>query len=163
MGCARPAAIGLTGEPAAGNQLSQSLRRVGSQLHHPHQQPRPRRSIPGRSGRTARSRRRSAVQDRLSTAANGNIEFVKDFLVPALWTNAGSGDWGRPSPTGTATTRPTTARSRAAPAPRLPNNQSLDWVKLQNAGGGTVTISSRRRTRSASSTRSSRSTSPAGR
>ena len=27
-------------------------------------------------------------------AANGNIEFVKDFLVPALWTNAGSGDWG---------------------------------------------------------------------
>ena len=27
-------------------------------------------------------------------AANGNIEFVRDFLVPALWTNAGSGDWG---------------------------------------------------------------------
>src|SRR3954468_1567292 len=27
-------------------------------------------------------------------AANGNMEFVRDFLVPALWTNAGSGDWG---------------------------------------------------------------------
>ena len=25
-------------------------------------------------------------------AANGNIEYVKDFLVPALWTNSGSGD-----------------------------------------------------------------------
>jgi autotransporter-associated beta strand protein len=74
-------------------------------------------------------------------AANGNIEFVKDFLVPALWTNGGSGDWGttanwnsdNPTYNGTI---------QSGPAPRLPNNQSLDWVKLQNAGGGTVTLSS---------------------
>jgi autotransporter-associated beta strand protein len=77
--------------------------------------------------------------------ANGNIEFVKDFLVPALWTNAGSGDWGtianwnsdNPTYNGTI---------QSGPAPRLPNNQSLDWVKLQNSGGGTVTISSGART-----------------
>jgi autotransporter-associated beta strand protein len=74
-------------------------------------------------------------------AANGNIEFVKDFLVPALWTNAGSGDWGtisnwnsdNPAYNGTI---------QKGPAPRLPNNQNLDWVKLQNPAGGTVTISS---------------------
>jgi autotransporter-associated beta strand protein len=78
-------------------------------------------------------------------AANGNIEFVKDFLVPALWTNAGSGDWGitanwnsdNPTYNGTI---------ESGPAPRLPNNQSLDWVKLQNNGGGTVTISGGART-----------------
>jgi autotransporter-associated beta strand protein len=78
-------------------------------------------------------------------AANGNIEFVKDFLVPALWTNAGSGDWGttanwnsdNPTYNGTI---------QSGPAPRLPNNQSLDWVKLQHAGDGTVTISSGART-----------------
>ena len=83
-------------------------------------------------------------------AANGNIEFVRDFLVPALWTNAGSGDWGtianwnsdNPSYNGTP---------QNGPAPRLPGydatnvtlaNRKYDWVKLQNAGGGTVTISS---------------------
>ncbi len=78
-------------------------------------------------------------------AANGNIEFVKDFLVPALWTNALSGDWGttanwnsdNPTYNGTI---------QSGPAPRLPNNQSLDWVKLQNSGDGTVTISSGART-----------------
>jgi autotransporter-associated beta strand protein len=72
-------------------------------------------------------------------AANGNIEFVKDFLVPALWMNSGSGDWSaqanwnsdNPTYNGTAA---------GGPAPRLPN--TLDWVKLQNAGGGTVTLSS---------------------
>src|SRR5262249_46899877 len=83
-------------------------------------------------------------------AANGNIEFVRDFLVPALWTNAGSGDWGtianwnsdNPSYDGTP---------QNGPAPRLPAydptngtlaNRRFDWVKLQNSGGGTVTISS---------------------
>jgi autotransporter-associated beta strand protein len=83
-------------------------------------------------------------------AANGNIEFVRDFLVPALWTNAGSGDWGtianwnsdNPSYNGTP---------QNGPAPRLPAydatnatlaNRRYDWVKLQNSGGGTVTISS---------------------
>jgi len=73
--------------------------------------------------------------------ANGNMEFVKDFLVPALWTNAGSGDWStvanwnsdNPTYNGTI---------QSGPAPRLPNNSNLDWVKLQNTGGGTVTISS---------------------
>lgn len=78
-------------------------------------------------------------------AANGNIEFVKDFLVPALWTNAGSGDWGttsnwnsdNPSYDGTV---------QNGPAPRLPNSANLDWVKLQNSGGGTVTLSSGART-----------------
>lgn len=74
-------------------------------------------------------------------AANGNIEFVKDFLVPALWTNAGSGDWANvanwnsDNPTYNGTIQ-------SGPAPRLPNNSNLDWVKLQNTGGGTVTISS---------------------
>ncbi len=78
------------------------------------------------------------------------MEFVRDFLVPALWTNAGSGDWGtianwnsdNPSYNGTAT---------GGPAPRLPGfddtnatlaSRKYDWVKLQNTGGGTVTISS---------------------
>lgn len=78
-------------------------------------------------------------------AANGNIEFVKDFLVPALWTNGGSGDWGtianwnsdNPTYNGTI---------QSGPAPRLPNNQSLDWVKLQNSGNGTVTIAGGART-----------------
>jgi autotransporter-associated beta strand protein len=74
--------------------------------------------------------------------ANGNIEFVKDFLVPALWTADGDDDdWGtienwnsdNPAYNGTI---------QSGPAPRLPNNQSLDWVKLQNPSGGTVTISS---------------------
>ena len=77
--------------------------------------------------------------------ANGNIEFVKDFLVPALWTNAGSGDWGttanwnsdNPTYNGTI---------QSGPAARLPNNQNLDWVKLQNPNDGTVTISSGART-----------------
>jgi autotransporter-associated beta strand protein len=74
-------------------------------------------------------------------AANGNIEYVKDFLVPALWTTAGNGDWNtianwnsdNPTYNGTI---------QSGPAPRLPNNQNLDWVKLQNTGGWTVTISS---------------------
>ena len=78
-------------------------------------------------------------------AANGNIEFVKDFLVPALWTNAGSGDWGTTA--NWNSDNPTYDGSIASgPAPRLPNNQSLDWVKLQSSGGGTVTISSGART-----------------
>jgi autotransporter-associated beta strand protein len=71
-------------------------------------------------------------------AVNGNMEFLKDFLVPALWTNSGSGDWStqgnwnsdNPTYNGTAA---------SGPAPRLPN--TLDWVKFQNAGGGTVTLS----------------------
>jgi autotransporter-associated beta strand protein len=73
-------------------------------------------------------------------AANGNIEFVKDFLVPALWTNHSSGSWGwgdilnwNSSNTGYVAGNPSTG-----PAPRLPN--SLDWVKLQAQGGGTVNI-----------------------
>ncbi len=78
-------------------------------------------------------------------AANGNIEFVKDFLVPALWTNSGSGDWGTIS--NWNSDNPTyNGTIQSGPAPRLPNNQSLDWVKLQNSGGGTVTISSGART-----------------
>jgi autotransporter-associated beta strand protein len=72
-------------------------------------------------------------------AVNGNMEFLKDFLVPALWTNPGSGDWStqgnwnsdNPTYNGTAA---------SGPAPRLPN--ALDWVKFQNAGGGTITLSS---------------------
>lgn len=78
-------------------------------------------------------------------AANGNMEFVKDFLVPALWTNAGSGDWGTTS--NWNSDNPTyNGTIQSGPAPRLPNNQSLDWVKLQNAGAGTVTVSSGIRT-----------------
>jgi autotransporter-associated beta strand protein len=75
-------------------------------------------------------------------AANGNIEFVKDFLVPALWTNAGSGDWGTISNWNSDNPGFVMGDTSTGPAPRLPNNASLDWVKLQNSGGGTVTISS---------------------
>ena len=79
-------------------------------------------------------------------AANGNIEFVKDFLVPALWTNAGSGDWGTIANWNSDNPGYIAGNTATGPAPRLPNVQSLDWVKLQNTGGGTVTISSGART-----------------
>ncbi|HEX4416019.1 MAG TPA: GH25 family lysozyme [Lacipirellulaceae bacterium] len=75
-------------------------------------------------------------------AANGNIEYVKDFLVPALWTNAGSGDWSTISNWNSDNPGYVAGNVNTGPAPRLPNNSSLDWVKLQNSGGGTVTISS---------------------
>ncbi len=75
-------------------------------------------------------------------AANGNIEFVKDFLVPALWTNAGSGDWGTTANWNSNNPGYIAGNTATGPAPRLPNNQNLDWVKLQNSGDGTVTISS---------------------
>jgi autotransporter-associated beta strand protein len=70
-------------------------------------------------------------------AANGNIEFVKDFLVPALWTKSGAGDWATVSNWNSY--NPTGGTPSTGPASRLPN--SLDWVKLQNSGGGTVTLS----------------------
>ena len=79
-------------------------------------------------------------------AANGNIEFVKDFLVPALWTNAGSGDWGTTANWNSDNPGYVAGNTATGPAPRLPNNQSLDWVKLQNSGNGIVTISSGART-----------------
>ncbi|HEX5470799.1 MAG TPA: glycoside hydrolase family 25 protein, partial [Lacipirellulaceae bacterium] len=70
-------------------------------------------------------------------AANGNIEFVKDFLVPALWTNSGSGSWTTISNWNSYNAGGGTPST--GPASRLPN--SLDWVKLQN-GSSTVTLSS---------------------
>ncbi|MCI0332280.1 MAG: autotransporter-associated beta strand repeat-containing protein [Planctomycetes bacterium] len=69
-------------------------------------------------------------------AANGNIEFVKDFLVPALWTTAGSGDWATMA--NWNSNNPGGGTPSTGPASRLPN--SLDWVKLQN-GSHTVTLS----------------------
>ncbi|HZZ42283.1 MAG TPA: autotransporter-associated beta strand repeat-containing protein [Tepidisphaeraceae bacterium] len=75
-------------------------------------------------------------------AANGNIEYVKDFLVPALWTNSGSGDWSTISNWNSDNPSYVAGNTATGPAPRLPNNSSLDWVKLQNTGNGTVTISS---------------------
>lgn len=71
-------------------------------------------------------------------AANGNIEFVKDFLVPALWTNSGSGTWQTIA--NWNSNNPGGGTAATGPASRLPN--SLDWVKLQSTGGGTVTLSS---------------------
>ncbi|HEX4413171.1 MAG TPA: GH25 family lysozyme [Lacipirellulaceae bacterium] len=71
-------------------------------------------------------------------AANGNIEFVKDFLVPALWTNSGSGTWQTIA--NWNSNNPGGGTAATGPASRLPN--SLDWVKLQNPAGGTVTLSS---------------------
>ena len=91
-------------------------------------------------------------------AANGNIEYVKDFLVPALWTNAGSGDWSTISNWNSDNPIYVAGNTATGPAPRLPNNSNLDWVKLQNTGGGTVTISSACK-RCGSFTRNSRSTS----
>jgi autotransporter-associated beta strand protein len=78
-------------------------------------------------------------------AVNGNMEFLKDFLVPALWTNAGSGDWSTLDANGRAAGNWNSGNlgwvsgnAATGPAPRLPN--SLDWVKLQATG--TVTLSS---------------------
>lgn len=78
--------------------------------------------------------------------ANGNMEFVKDFLVPALyddWDGAGAGvpdgnwtslaNWNSNNPS-------YTGAIQNGPASRLPN--SGDWVKLQYSGGGTVTLAS---------------------
>ena len=70
-------------------------------------------------------------------AANGNIEYVKDFLVPALWTNAGSGQWTTIA--NWNSNNPGGGTASTGPASRLPN--SLDWVKLQN-GTSTVTLAS---------------------
>ncbi len=79
-------------------------------------------------------------------AVNGNIEFLKDMLVPALWTNSGSDDWSTLDANGRAggnwnsgNLNWVSGDASTGPAPRLPN--SLDWVKLQNSGGGTVTLS----------------------
>jgi autotransporter-associated beta strand protein len=70
-------------------------------------------------------------------AANGNIEFVKDFLVPALWTSSGSGEWTTIA--NWNSNNPGGGTASTGPASRLPN--SLDWVKLQK-GTSTVTLSS---------------------
>src|SRR4051794_14403131 len=79
----------------------------------------------------------SADQD----AANGNIEFVKDFLVPALWTNSGSSDWSTVANWNSNNPLRDADPSNVAmgPVSRLPN--SLDWVQLRNTGGGTITLS----------------------
>jgi autotransporter-associated beta strand protein len=69
-------------------------------------------------------------------AANGNIEYVKDFLVPALWTSAGSGDWATIA--NWNSNNPGGGTAATGPASRLPN--SLDWVRLQK-GTSTVTLS----------------------
>jgi autotransporter-associated beta strand protein len=76
------------------------------------------------------------------TAANGNIEFVKDFLVPALWTNGASGDWSTVANWNSNNPLRDANPGNVAmgPVSRLPN--SLDWVQLRNGGGGTVTLSS---------------------
>jgi autotransporter-associated beta strand protein len=70
-------------------------------------------------------------------AANGNIEFVKDFLVPALWTSTGSGQWTTIA--NWNSNNPGGGTASTGPASRLPN--SLDWVKLQK-GTSAVTLSS---------------------
>jgi autotransporter-associated beta strand protein len=69
--------------------------------------------------------------------ANGNMEFVKDFLVPAIWTTNGSGEW-TDNPNWNSY-NPAGGTPATGPASRLPN--SLDWIKLQN-GSHTVTLSS---------------------
>lgn len=69
-------------------------------------------------------------------AANGNIEFLKDFLVPALWTSGASGDWSTIA--NWNSNNPGGGTASTGPASRLPN--ALDWVKLQN-GTSTVTLS----------------------
>ncbi len=73
-------------------------------------------------------------------AANGNIEFVKDFLVPALWTNSGSGEWSTMTNWNSNNLLYNPMDPSFGPASRLPN--SLDWVQLRNTGGGTITLSS---------------------
>ena len=143
---ARPAGDIVNGATSRVNErdgVSRSLRGLGRQLQHADQQPRPRRSTRGHSGRTAPSRfPAGSTAQLIKTAANGNIEFVKDFLVPALWTNSGSGDWSTVSNWNSNNPLRDADPSNVAmgPVSRLPN--SLDWVQLRNTGGGTITLSS---------------------
>ncbi|HEX5220003.1 MAG TPA: GH25 family lysozyme [Verrucomicrobiae bacterium] len=92
-------------------------------------------------------------------AANGGIEFVKDFLVPAIWMNDASGDWGTLANwnSGLAPVAPisspgqlTPIGTQILPAPRLPGaagsgvtSGQHDTVVLDRPGGNvTVTLSS---------------------
>src|SRR3954454_24465517 len=70
-------------------------------------------------------------------AANGNIEFVKDFLVPALWTNAASGSWSTIA--NWNSNNPGGGTAATGLASRLPT--LLDWVRLQK-GPGSVSLES---------------------
>jgi autotransporter-associated beta strand protein len=67
-------------------------------------------------------------------AANGNIEYLKDFLVPALWTSTVNGQWTTIA--NWNSNNPGGGTASTGPASRLPN--SLDWVKLQK---GTSSVS----------------------
>src|SRR5262249_10213852 len=61
----------------------------------------------------------------------------KDFLVPAVWTNTGSGEWTTVA--NWNSNNPGGGTASTGPASRLPN--ALDWVKLQK-GTSAVTLSS---------------------
>ncbi len=72
-------------------------------------------------------------------AANGNLEFVKDFLVPALWTSTTTGDWATIANWNSDNPAYVSTNTSTGPAPRLPN--SLDTVRLTNTAAGMVTLS----------------------
>lgn len=75
--------------------------------------------------------------------AHGGIEYVKDFLVPALWTRGSSGDWGTIANWNSDNPGHVAGNDATGPAPRLPGPN--DTVILDNAlssGTYTVTLSS---------------------
>ncbi len=72
-------------------------------------------------------------------AANGNLEFVKDFLVLALWTSSSTGDWATIANWNSDNPAYVAGNTSTGPAPRLPN--SIDTVRLTNTAAGAVTLS----------------------
>jgi len=70
-------------------------------------------------------------------AANGGIEFVKDFLVPAIWMNDLSGDWGTLTNwnCGLTPIAPITSPGQIAPV----GTQTFPTPRLPGAAGSGVT------------------------
>jgi len=71
--------------------------------------------------------------------AHGGIEFVKDYLVPALWTGSTGGDWGTIANWNSDNPGYNPSNSALGPAPRLPGGN--DTVVLSSTAGA-VTLSS---------------------
>jgi autotransporter-associated beta strand protein len=67
----------------------------------------------------------------------GDVEYLKDFLVPALWVNNSSGDWGTLGNwnCGLAPTSPVTGPGQVAPV----GTQTLPTPRLPGASGSGVT------------------------
>jgi autotransporter-associated beta strand protein len=76
-------------------------------------------------------------------AVHGTVEYLKDFLVPALWTSSASGDWSAVANWNSDNPNYVAGNNATGPAPRLPGPD--DTVILNDAlssGSYTVTLSS---------------------